>query len=41
MKTVFQYTLLLALALLTSWLIGTDLFPNEVIPPAATSHLGS
>jgi hypothetical protein len=39
MKTVFQYTLLLASALLAAWLIGSDLLPNEVIAPAAASHL--
>jgi hypothetical protein len=41
MKTVFKYALLLAMALLAAWLIGTDLLPNEVIRPAVASHLGS
>jgi hypothetical protein len=38
MKTVFHNALLLAMALLAVWLIGTDLLPNEVTLPAA-SHL--
>jgi hypothetical protein len=37
MKTVFNYALLLGLALLAGWLIGTDLLPNQVILPALGS----
>jgi hypothetical protein len=40
MKTVFHSALLLAAALLTGWLVGTDLLPNEVTLPAATQSAG-